>query len=65
MANHPNRSKRAIIKAEAERLDCRYRVTAEGEVHFHGEMPNTNQTGWWLYAQTVDEAVARIRGEIG
>ena len=26
----------------------RYRITADGAVHVHGTMPNTNQVGWYL-----------------
>jgi hypothetical protein len=26
-----------------------YRITSEGEIHVHGEMPNTNTIGWYLY----------------
>lgn len=26
-----------------------YRITRDGEIHVHGTMPNTNQTGWYLY----------------
>ena len=53
---------RTIIRNAAAERDCKYRITADGEVHFYGEMPNSNVTGWWLYAQSVDEAVARIEG---
>lgn len=51
---------RNIIRAAAEARDCKYRIAANGEVHFHGTMPNTNQTGWWLFAQSLEEAVASI-----
>lgn len=51
---------RKIIRAAAEDRDCKYRITADGAVHFYGTMPNTNQTGWWLFAQSVDEAIAYI-----
>lgn len=26
-----------------------YRITRDGDIHVHGTMPNTNQTGWYLY----------------
>ena len=26
----------------------KYRLTADGEVHVHGVMQNTSQTGWYL-----------------
>ena len=26
-----------------------YRITRDGEIHVYGTMPNTNQTGWYLY----------------
>ena len=39
---------RAEARAEAERLDCKYRITRDGEVNFYGRMPNSTQTGWWF-----------------
>ena len=36
-------------KAEAAKLGVKFRVK-DGEVHFYGEMPNTNQTGWYFVA---------------
>lgn len=50
-------NQRALIRAEAEFRECRYRITRDGEVHFYGPMPNSVERGWWLFAQTVDEAV--------
>lgn len=52
---------RRIIKAYADNREMRYRITADGEVHMHGQMPNTNQIGWYLFAQSPDEAVRAIR----
>ena len=26
-----------------------YRITAKGEIHVCGTMPNTNETGWYLF----------------
>jgi hypothetical protein len=49
---------RRIIKDRAESRDCKYRITKDGEVHFYGTMPNSNTTGWWLFAQSVREAVS-------
>lgn len=65
MANHPNRSianaKRAIIKTEMENRGAqRYRITANGEVHFYGQMPNSIETGWWLAHQNADQFAERI-----
>jgi len=34
----------------------RYRITKAGEVHFYGQMPNSQTTGWWLFAQSTEEA---------
>ena len=54
------KTQRETIRTEASERDCRYRITAEGEVHFHGKKPNSIGRGWWLFAQSADEAVARI-----
>lgn len=51
---------RKIIRTAAEASGFKYRITADGQVHFHGTMPNTNQAGWWLFALSVEEAVERI-----
>lgn len=51
---------RATIKAAAADRDCKYRITADGEVHFYGTAPNSIVTCWWLFAQSVDEALDRI-----
>lgn len=53
---------RRVIRQSAESLDCKYRITNDGAVHFYGTMPNTNQVGWWLYARNVQEAVDFTRG---
>ena len=29
-----------------------YRITANGEVHVYGTMPNTNEVGWYLLGYT-------------
>lgn len=50
-------AQRRIIKERAEARDCKYRITAEGEVHFYGRMPNSIETGWWLFARSVQEAI--------
>ena len=50
-------AQRRIIKERAEVRGCRYRITQDGEVHFYGVMPNSNVSGWWLFAQTVNEAI--------
>ena len=54
---------RDIIKAKAAELNCRYRITRDGEVHFYGRMPNSIETGWYLYAQSVTQAVEMILAE--
>jgi len=38
---------RTQAKAEAARIGAKYRIK-DGEVHFHGVMPNSNVTGWYL-----------------
>ncbi len=39
----------ALIKQFGAR---QYRITAAGEIHVRGTMPNTNQVGWYLYGYT-------------
>ena len=40
---------RLIIKTEMLRVGAeKYRITACGEVHFYGVMPNAQRTGWYL-----------------
>lgn len=53
-------SARDIIRREAAARGCRYRITRDGEVHMYGQMPGSIVTGWWLFAQSVNEAVAQI-----
>jgi hypothetical protein len=48
---------RRIIRERAEVRNCKYRITKEGEVHFYGRMPNSIENGWWLFAQSVEEAI--------
>lgn len=50
-------AQRRIIKDRADVRDCKYRITSEGEVHFYGRMPNSIETGWWLFARSVQEAI--------
>lgn len=50
-------AQRRIIMDRAEVRNCKYRITATGEVHFYGRMPNSNVTGWWLFAQSVSDAI--------
>lgn len=52
---------RKIIRNHAEAMGCAYRITAEDEVHFYGRMPNTNQTGWYLYGQGVAAVAQDIK----
>lgn len=59
MTNIANIARAAIKSAAADR-DCKYRITSDGEVHFYGKAPNSIETCWWLFAQSVDEALARI-----
>jgi hypothetical protein len=55
-----NKTIRAKIKDYAESRDCKYRITATGEVHLYGKMPNSIETGWWLFAHNIPEAMERI-----
>ncbi len=47
----------ALIKEFGAR---QYRITSDGEIHVHGTMPNTNQTGWYLFG-AVDSAETLAR----
>ena len=38
----------------------KYRITRDGEIHVYGTMPNTNQTGWYLFGHLGD-AVTEAR----
>ena len=39
-----------------------YRITANGEIHVCGTMPNTNETGWYLFGWVGDtETEDRIK----
>ena len=53
-----NKTDRAAIKAAAEDRGCKYRITSEGKVHFYGLAPNSIEICWWLFAHSVDEALA-------
>ena len=46
-----NQIRTALRKAFGAR---HYRLTANGEIHVYGTMPNTNQAGWYLYGYTDD-----------
>jgi hypothetical protein len=38
-----------LRKALADKYGARkYRITASGEIHIYGQMPNSIVTGWWL-----------------
>lgn len=39
---------RAEARTAAAERGCKYRITADGEVHFYGVMPESNVTGWYL-----------------
>lgn len=52
---------RATIKAAAEKQDARYRITANGEVHFHGTMPNSIETGWYFIGWDAAKVAREIR----
>lgn len=38
----------------------KYRISASGAVSVYGTMPNTNQVGWYLYADSVERAVEHL-----
>lgn len=33
----------------------KYRITASGDIHVFGVMPNTNQEGWYLFGYVADD----------
>lgn len=37
----------------------KYRITSTGEIHIHGQMPNSIVTGWYLYGWMGDAATIR------
>lgn len=39
--------------------DRQYRITASGEIHVKGEMPNSEGIGWYLYGFTWDPKTIR------
>lgn len=48
-------STRTIRAALRNQFGARqYRITAAGEIHVHGVMPNTGIVGWWLYGWMGD-----------
>ena len=45
----------AIRSALREMFGARkYRITAEGEIHAYGTMPNTNIDGWFVFGGVSD-----------
>jgi hypothetical protein len=57
------RKQRATIAAKATDQGAKYRIRADGQVDFYGTMPNTNVTGWWMFASCPDYAVQFISRE--
>ena len=52
---------RAAIRRHVQQVGAeRYRITSDGEVHVYGTMPNANQAGWYLFAQSPEDARDRI-----
>jgi hypothetical protein len=39
--------------------DRQYRITASGEIHVKGEMPNSETIGWYLYGFAWDPETIR------
>ena len=39
---------RSTIRLWALARGDAYRVMADGQVHVHGQMPNSVETGWWF-----------------
>jgi hypothetical protein len=52
---------RNIIRNEAVARDCGYRITRDGEVHFRGRMPNTNQDGWYFVGHDAESVAKDIQ----
>ena len=42
----------------------KYRVTKNGEIHLHGPMPNSIETGWYLYGYDNTPTRRRIAAEL-
>jgi hypothetical protein len=51
---------RQIIRNAADERGVKYRITAAGEVHFYGLMPNSIVTGWYL----VHDDAAKLAADI-
>ena len=54
-----SKSEDRALRAALREQYGRYRITATGEVHIYGVMPNTNQVGWWLYGDR-EQAAERL-----
>lgn len=61
MTSQVSKTDRQIIREAAADRGCKYRITASGEAHYYGTMPNTNQDGWYFVAWTPEDAVAEIQ----
>ena len=57
MSRSQRREARNAIRDYAQSRGCLYRITSDGEVHFHGRMPNSDESGWYLFTRAVREAV--------
>jgi hypothetical protein len=63
MKNREN-ALRAAIRRHVKRIGAEhYRMTRDGEVHVYGTAPGSNVICWWLFAQSVEDARARIQAE--
>ena len=40
----------------------KYRITKAGDIHVNGMMPNTNQTGWYLFGHIGNAQTLRTLG---
>lgn len=55
----------AIRNALREKFGARmYRITATGEIHAYGTMPNTNIEGWYVFGAVADRGTLH-RLELG
>ena len=52
---------RQIIRTAAAERSVKYRITADGEVHFYGQMPNSIVTGWYLAHNDAAKFAAGIQ----
>jgi len=52
---------RSTIKNDAAQHGVKCRITASGEVHYFGRMPNSIKTGWYFVAWNAADYAESLR----